>query len=202
VPEIPPPRLKADRNKARAALSRWQRNPAATPVLGLCPGAEYGPAKRWPAEYFAEVAKSKLAEGWEVWLFGSDKDKPETTAVQTLTQGRCFDLGGQTSLAEAIDLLSLTSAVVTNDSGLMHVAAALDRPVVALYGSSDPRHTPPMTPKDNISSPRYAIAGIMVCSGRLRGAMQLKCPGSSTNPAPRFCSMMPVSPATTPLPNG
>lgn len=150
LPEIPPPRLKADRDKARAALSRWLRNPAATPVLGLCPGAEYGPAKRWPAEYFAEVAKSKLAEGWEVWLFGSDKDKPETTAVQTLTQGRCFDLGGQTSLAEAIDLLSLTSAVVTNDSGLMHVAAALDRPVVALYGSSDPRHTPPMTPKASV----------------------------------------------------
>jgi heptosyltransferase II len=150
LPEIPPPRLKADADKARAALRRLNRELPAVPVLGLCPGAEYGPAKRWPAEYFAEVAVSKLAEGWEVWLFGSDKDRPETAAVQTITQGRCFDLGGQTSLAEAIDLLALTSAVVTNDSGLMHVAAALDRPVVALYGSSDPRHTPPMTPKASV----------------------------------------------------
>ncbi|MCR4302016.1 MAG: lipopolysaccharide heptosyltransferase II [Sulfuricaulis sp.] len=150
IPEIPAPRLQADPEKARAALGRLKRDLPAAPVLGLCPGAEYGPAKRWPAQYFAEVAKSKLAEGWEVWLFGSDKDKPETAAVQSLTLGRCLDLGGQTSLAEAIDLLSLTSAVVTNDSGLMHVAAALDRPVVALYGSSDPRHTPPMTPKASV----------------------------------------------------
>ncbi|MDH3310196.1 MAG: lipopolysaccharide heptosyltransferase II [Gammaproteobacteria bacterium] len=152
LPEIPSPRLIANADKARDALRRLNRVPPAAPVLGLCPGAEYGPAKRWPAEYFAAVAKSKLAEGWEVWLFGSDKDRPETTIVQTLTQGRCFDLGGQTSLAEAIDLLSLTSAIVTNDSGLMHVAAALERPVVALYGSSDPRHTPPMTPKASVLS--------------------------------------------------
>jgi heptosyltransferase-2 len=150
LPEIPLPRLTADRDKARAVLGRLNRDLPAAPVLGLCPGAEYGPAKRWPAEYFAEVAMSKLAEGWEVWLFGSDKDKPETAAVQSFTQGRCFDLGGQTALAEAIDLLAQTSAVVTNDSGLMHVAAALDRPVVALYGSSDPRHTPPMTPKASV----------------------------------------------------
>jgi len=150
LPEIPAPRLTADAERARAALARLQRNPPAQPVLGLCPGAEYGPAKRWPAEYFAAVAKSKLDEGWEVWLFGSEKDKPETAAVQSLTQGRCFDLGGQTSLEEAIDLLSLTAAVVTNDSGLMHVAAALDRPVVAVYGSSDPRHTPPLTPKARV----------------------------------------------------
>lgn len=150
LPEIPPPRLKANADKARAVLRRWNREFPAAPVLGLCPGAEYGPAKRWPAENFAEVANSKLAEGWEVWLFGSDKDSAETAAVQTLTQGHCFDLGGQTSLAEAIDLLALTSAVVTNDSGLMHVGAALDRPVVALYGSSDPRHTPPMTPKASV----------------------------------------------------
>ena len=150
LPEIPAPCLKSDRDKAATTLRRLNRNLPSAPVLGLCPGAEYGPAKRWPAEYFAEVAKSKLAEGWEVWLFGSDKDEPETAAVQTLTQGRCFDLGGRTSLGEAIDLLSLTSAVVSNDSGLMHVAAALDRPVVALYGSSDPRHTPPMTPKASV----------------------------------------------------
>lgn len=150
LPEIPLPRLRADADKARAALSRLHRDPPRTPVLGLCPGAEYGPAKRWPAEYFAEVAKAGLAKGWEVWLFGSGRDKPETDAVQSLTQQRCLDLVGKTTLEEAIDLLSLTVAVVSNDSGLMHVAAALDRPVVALYGSSDPKHTPPISSKATV----------------------------------------------------
>ncbi|HYA38402.1 MAG TPA: lipopolysaccharide heptosyltransferase II [Candidatus Methylomirabilis sp.] len=144
LPEIPAPRIRADLDQARTALARLGRSLPRTPVLGLCPGAEYGPAKRWPAEYFADVAREKLAHGWEVWLFGSDKDAGVTGAIQSMTDKRCLDLGGKTTLAEAIDLMSLTSAVVTNDSGLMHVAAALDRPVVALYGSSDPRHTPPM----------------------------------------------------------
>ena len=75
---------------------------------------------------------------------GSDKDAAITAAVQSLTQNRCLDLAGKTLLTEAIDLLALASAVVTNDSGLMHIAAALDRRLVAIYGSSDPRHTPPL----------------------------------------------------------
>ncbi len=120
------------------------------PVLALCPGAEYGPAKRWPAAYYAEVARAKLAEGWEVWLFGSRGDAPLTREVQRLSGGRCLDLGGRTTLAEAIDLLAAATVVVTNDSGLMHVAAALGRPVIALYGSSDPRHTPPLSDKARI----------------------------------------------------
>ncbi|MGA9033555.1 MAG: lipopolysaccharide heptosyltransferase II [Sulfuricaulis sp.] len=150
LPEIPPPRIRADMDKARMALARLGRSLPAAPVLGLCPGAEYGPAKRWPAEYFADVAQAKLAEGWEVWLFGSDNDAPVTGAIQSMTGKRCLDLGGKTTLEEAIDLLSLTAAVATNDSGLMHVAAALDRQVIALYGSSDPRHTPPLSDKASV----------------------------------------------------
>ncbi|MHB8535672.1 MAG: lipopolysaccharide heptosyltransferase II [Sulfuricaulis sp.] len=145
LPEIPTPRIRADADKARSALARQGRGLPAAPVLGLCPGAEYGPAKRWPAEYYADLAKAKLAQGWEVWLFGSDQDTGVTGAIQSMTEKRCLDLGGKTTLEEAIDLLSLTTAVVTNDSGLMHVAAALDRQVIALYGSSDPRHTPPLS---------------------------------------------------------
>jgi heptosyltransferase-2 len=144
LPPIPEPCLRADADNARAALGRLGRSPPQSPVLGLCPGAEYGPAKRWPAEYYTEIARARLAQGWEVWLFGSDNEAPITAAIQAATQGRCLDLGGRTALAEAIDLMALTAAVVSNDSGLMHVAAALQRPLVALYGSSDPRHTPPM----------------------------------------------------------
>lgn len=113
-------------------------------VLALCPGAEYGPAKRWPAEHFAAVAKAKLAEGWQVWLFGSDKDKSVAEDIDRLTGGQCRNFAGRTALAEAVDLLSLADAVVSNDSGLMHVAAALDKKVIALYGSSDPGFTPPL----------------------------------------------------------
>jgi len=150
LPEIPAPRIRADADKARSALARQGRGLPAAPVLGLCPGAEYGPAKRWPAEYYADVAQAKLEQGWEVWLFGSDKDAGVTGAIQSMTGKRCLDLGGRTTLEEAIDLMSLTTAVVTNDSGLMHVAAALDRQVIALYGSSDPRHTPPLSEKASV----------------------------------------------------
>ncbi len=148
--DIPVPRLQVRKGKSLEVLARLGRTPPTAPVLGLCPGAEYGPAKRWPAEYFAEVAQAKLNEGWEVWLFGSERDAPITRAIQSRVQGRCLDLGGKTSLAEAIDLMSLTTTVVSNDSGLMHVAAALGCGVVALYGSSDPGHTPPMSDKAKV----------------------------------------------------
>ncbi len=147
---LPEPRLVARRDGAKAVLARLGREPPRSPVLALCPGAEYGPAKRWPAEYFAEVARRKLDHGFEVWLFGSDKDAPVTASINRATQGRCLDLAGRTALGEAIDLLSLAAAVVSNDSGLMHVAAALDRPLAAIYGSSDPGHTPPMSARARV----------------------------------------------------
>ena len=172
LPEIPQPWLEADADSARAALVRLGRGLPKTPVLGLCPGAEYGPAKRWPAEYFADVARTKLAEGWEVWLFGSDQDAPVTLAIQSLTQGGCLDLGGKTALAEAIDLMSLTTAVVTNDSGLMHVAAALGRRVVAIYGSSDPGHTPPLSDKATM---RYLGLSCSPCFQRECPLGHLRC---------------------------
>jgi heptosyltransferase-2 len=120
-------------------------------VLGICPGAEYGEAKRWPAEYYAEVANDALKKGWQVLLFGSDKDMPVTTQINQLTQNKCVDLGGKTKLGEAIDLMSICDTVISNDSGLMHVAAALSnetsaKKLIAIFGSSDPYHTPPMQP--------------------------------------------------------
>lgn len=143
--EVPTPQLNVSHDNAMQALVKLGLPVPATKILGLCPGAEYGPAKRWPAEYFAEVANQALQQGWEVWLFGSAKDIPVTAEINTLTGNRCLDIGGKTSLGEAIDLMSLTSAVVSNDSGLMHVAAALDKNLAAIYGSSNPSHTPPMS---------------------------------------------------------
>ncbi len=144
---IPNPTLLANAHNASVTLEKLGVETPTNKILGLCPGAEYGEAKRWPAEYYAEVANEALKKGWQVWLFGSEKDNPVTIAINQLTNNLCLDLGGKTNLSEAIDLMSLCDAVVSNDSGLMHVAAALDKKLVAIYGSSDPHHTPPMNSK-------------------------------------------------------
>jgi heptosyltransferase-2 len=146
LPQIANPKLIADQNNALRVLEKNGMNKPSQKILGLCPGAEYGEAKRWPAEYYAEVANKALNKGWQVWLFGSDKDIPVTTTINDLVRGRCQDWGGKTNLGEAIDLMSLCDTVISNDSGLMHVAAALDKKLIAIYGSSDPHHTPPMHP--------------------------------------------------------
>jgi len=142
--DIPNPTLISKKENAAAALQVFGLEMPSNKVLGLCPGAEYGEAKRWPAEYYAEVANAALKLGWQVWLFGSEKDTAVTAQINQLTSQQCLDLGGKTKLGVAIDLMSLCEAVVSNDSGLMHIAAALDKKLVAIYGSSNPHHTPPM----------------------------------------------------------
>jgi heptosyltransferase-2 len=143
---IPNPAMLSNPANALATLNKLGLTKPETKVLGLCPGAEYGEAKRWPAQYYAEVANVAINKGWQVWLFGSDKDIPVTTTINQLTQNRCVDFGGKTKLGEAIDLMSLCDTIISNDSGLMHIAAALDKKLIAIYGSSDPHHTPPMHP--------------------------------------------------------
>jgi len=141
------PSLIANRQNASDALKQLGLTQPKNKILGLCPGAEYGEAKRWPIEYYAEAANAALNNGWDVWLFGSEKDIPVTQAINQITENRCVDFGGKTKLGDAIDLMSLCDTVISNDSGLMHVAAALDIKLIAVYGSSDPHHTPPMSPK-------------------------------------------------------
>lgn len=141
------PSLIANRQNAANRLHQLGLGKPQQKVLGLCPGAEYGEAKRWPIEYYAEAANAALNKGWDVWLFGSEKDIPVTQAINQFTETRCVDFGGKTKLGDAIDLMSLCDTVISNDSGLMHVAAALDIKLIAVYGSSDPHHTPPMSPK-------------------------------------------------------
>ena len=119
------------------------------PVAAFCVGAEYGPAKRWPASHFSELAQL-LADRYEVWLVGSAKDKEIGENVRQLSGDNCINLCGKTGLSEAIDLLASASLVISNDSGLMHVAAALNKPMVALYGSSSPGFTPPLSDRARI----------------------------------------------------
>ncbi len=167
-PVCPKPALTISKDRQQTVIDKFKLTPstaapapgslaAYTPsmaikILALCPGAEYGPAKRWPAEYYAEIARHKIDQGWQVWLFGSVKDKADAEQINKEASGFCTDFTGRTSLAEAVDLMSLANTVVTNDSGLMHVAAALDKKIIAIYGSSDPGFTPPLNDKAQVIS--------------------------------------------------
>lgn len=157
-PQAPEPRITTHAASARACLTKLGIGLIPAPILALCPGAEYGPAKRWPAAHFAEIAQTALARGWQVWLLGGPADRDVACAINSYTGDACQNLAGRTRLDEVLDLLSLASAVVTNDSGLMHIAAALERPVVALFGSSDPGHTPPLSHKARALSLQLACS--------------------------------------------
>lgn len=146
---LPAPGLRIDDAGRRQLLTRLGVDKQ-RPAAALCPGAEYGPAKRWPPRYFAELAQGIAARGCAVWLIGSPKDAQLGSEIAQAAGGVCRNLCGETTLAEAIDLLSATALVVTNDSGLMHVAAALGKPMIALYGSSSPEFTPPLSPNAQI----------------------------------------------------
>ncbi|MDO9012127.1 MAG: lipopolysaccharide heptosyltransferase II [Gallionella sp.] len=115
------------------------------PVAVFCPGAEYGPAKRWPVAYYAETAQRLHDLGYAVWLIGSAKDKEVAEKIFALGNKSARNLCGSTDLTDAIAILSCAQLVISNDSGLMHLAAALDRPMLALFGSSSPQFTPPLS---------------------------------------------------------
>lgn len=121
-------------------------------LIVMCPGAEYGPAKRWPARHFASLAAMIAAEWPEavVVLLGSGKERALATEITALSGQPLKNLCGETSLADALALVAQAAGVVSNDSGLMHVAAAYGRPQVAVFGSSDPRHTPPRSARAKV----------------------------------------------------
>ncbi len=166
--QLPRPALSIDPVSAqqlRADMGLDQR-----PLLALCPGAEFGPAKRWPERHYAAVAADYIGRGWQVALFGSNNDRAVAerlrAALPASAADACTDLCGETSLAQAVDLLSTADAVVANDSGLMHVAAALGRPLAVVYGSTSPGFTPPL-------AERVAIEQIPVDCGP---CFQRECP--------------------------
>ena len=146
---LPQPQLSSKAETRLATLERLGLG-GARRAVAMCPGAEYGPAKRWPPSYFAELARELTARGDAVWLIGSDKDAEIADDIVRLSGGACLNLCGRTSLDEAIDLLASVRLAVTNDSGLMHVAAAVGTPLIAIYGSSTPQHTPPMSERASI----------------------------------------------------
>jgi heptosyltransferase-2 len=120
------------------------------PVVCICPGAEYGPAKRWPVEHFAQLARQLRHDGFQVWIIGSNKDRDLGAEIAQHADGAATDLTGHTTHDQVVDLLSCAHHVVSNDSGLMHVAAALGVSLVALYGSSSPTFTPPLSARAHI----------------------------------------------------
>ena len=141
----PHPAFTVTKAAEEAALAKHQPLWRGRKVIALGAGAEFGSSKRWPPDYYAELANRKIEDGFDVWLFGSPKDRAITDQVMALTDNRCENLAGRLQLSESIALLSLVSGVVTNDSGLMHIAAALQKPLIAIYGSTSPRFTPPLS---------------------------------------------------------
>jgi heptosyltransferase-2 len=149
-PDIPDPRLTVDMENQRhvteaLGLEREQK------AVALMPGAEYGPAKQWPAEYFLSLAQMFVKKGFQVWVLGSEKEKRLGEDIAN-NQAGVYNLCGKTRLEDVIDLLAAARFAVSNDSGLMHVAAAVGIPVVAIYGSSSADFTPPLTDKKYILS--------------------------------------------------
>lgn len=149
APSYQPPLMRA--KPVSEALNPPRR--AGQKRLILCPGAEFGPAKQWPPEYYADLSQQALNLGWQVLVLGSKAD--QATADQIAAQiasepAQFFNLTGQTRLEDAIDLLATADWVVSNDSGLMHIAAALQRPLVAVYGPTSPAFTPPLADNAHI----------------------------------------------------
>ncbi|MGM0535213.1 MAG: lipopolysaccharide heptosyltransferase II [Pseudomonadota bacterium] len=139
---IPRPRLRLD--TANLVERRVDLGLSSRPAIGMMPGAEYGPAKQWPLAYFRELARALVAEGFEIRVLGGPKDA-EAGEVIVDALPHTHNLCGRTRLADAVDLLGDCQQVVTNDSGLMHVASAVGTRVQAIYGSSSPSYTPPLT---------------------------------------------------------
>jgi len=146
--DIPFPSLIVNKENLDSLVENFKIDPN-LPLICLCPGAEFGPAKRWPTNYYAVVAKEYLKKNWQVILLGSPNDLSVGIEItlQAEEQSGFFNLIGETKLRDAVDILSSSNLVLTNDSGLMHIAASVDVPVIALYGPTSPEFTPPLSNK-------------------------------------------------------
>ncbi|CUX97151.1 ADP-heptose--LPS heptosyltransferase 2 [Candidatus Hoaglandella endobia] len=150
---LPWPRLTAKAQEINDALNVFLPE-LERPLIGFCPGAEFGPAKRWPHYHYTVLAEALIHRGYQIALFGSAKNhavgKTIATALPADQQRYCCNLVGKTTLVQVVNLIAACQGIISNDSGLMHVASALNRPMVALYGPSSPDCTPPLSPKAKV----------------------------------------------------
>ncbi len=150
---LPKPSLSVDENIQEQTVQKFALNRQRA-IVGLCPGAEFGPAKQWPTEHYATVAQFAIEQGKQVWLFGSQKDFDTCESIKQQVpmhlQEQVHNLAGKTSLIEAVDLLAACQTVISNDSGLMHVSAAVGCHVIGVYGSTSPDYTPPLADRVDI----------------------------------------------------
>lgn len=142
APEYFPPKMIAEPVSSELAPVKSNQK-----RLVLCPGAEFGPAKQWPANHYAELGEQLTQQGWQVLIMGS---KADIAVAEEIVEGitdkhNVLNLCGKTQLGEAIDLIATADQVVSNDSGLMHIAAALNKPLIAIYGPTSPAFTPPLS---------------------------------------------------------
>jgi heptosyltransferase-2 len=147
--EIPFPQLEVDEANRERLLSSLNLS-IDKPVICMMPGAEYGPAKQWPVEYYADLSGKLVDSGYLVWVLGSNKEKILGKKIVGNKSG-VFNLCGETDLIDVIDLLSCAEQVVSNDSGLMHVAAAVSTKLNVIYGSSTPDYTPPLASEKRLN---------------------------------------------------
>ncbi|GAA5216374.1 lipopolysaccharide heptosyltransferase II [Corallincola platygyrae] len=147
--EIEPPALEIDTANRFDLMNRFELS-SDRPIVCICPGAEYGPAKQWPVDYHAELALKLVEKGYQVWVIGSPKENDAAEQIAPEGMPHLYNFCGKTKLADTIDLFSMADAVVTHDSGLMHVAAATGVYTVAIYGSSSPDFTPPLSENNEI----------------------------------------------------
>ena len=128
-------------------IKKFNINNLQEKIITICPGAEFGPAKKWPSQYFAQFTNFYIKQGFRVWILGGPNDietsKEILKEVNNLNQ--IEDYTGKTTLIEAIALLNLSKAILSNDSGLMHAASALKKKVLVIYGSTSNKFTPPLS---------------------------------------------------------
>lgn len=170
-PLTPYPKLQVDAGNQTKLLEQFGLK-LDRPVVCMMPGAEYGPAKQWPLAYYKELAEALIEKGRQVWLLGSEKD--EAAGEEISGADGIVNLCGKTRLVDTIDLLACAKSVVSNDSGLMHVAAAVGVEVNVIYGSSTPDYTPPLTP-GNMKNIFYLGMSCSPCFKRVCPLGHTKC---------------------------
>lgn len=165
-----PPAFTVSETEVQKTLEKFDLN-LETPILLVCPGAEKGPAKIWPPNYFSEVINTKIQAGWQVWLLGSPKDVEVGLEIEKQSD-KLINLIGKTSLKEAVLLISAVQKVLTNDSGLMHIAGAFNKSLIVIYGSTSPQNSPPL---NELNKCIYLALPCSPCNERVCPLQHFKC---------------------------